>query len=113
MTREDPRGPEIYPEDECAIQVVWPAREDRRWVGTPEFMAREQLEHVQVYKNGGVGALNDMGTQEAAVHAERWCWLVVTRKKGARYLVITPRGRPGAGWWSRARRARRAPPSST
>ena len=72
-----------------------------------------QVESVQVYKNGGVGALNDMGTQEAAVHAERWCWVVVTRKKGARYLVITPRGRPGAGWWSRARRARRAPPSST
>ena len=42
-----------------------------------------QVESVQLYKNGGVGALNDMGTQEAAVHAERWCWLVVTRKKGA------------------------------
>ena len=38
---------------------------------------------MQLYKNGGVGALNDMGTQEAAVHAERWCWVVVTRKKGA------------------------------
>ena len=69
-----------------------------------------QVESVQLYKNGGVGALNDMGTQEAAVHAERWCWVVVTRKKGARYLVITPRGRPGAGWWSRARRG--APHSS-
>ena len=45
MPRDAPRVPEIYPEDECAIQVVWPAREDRRWVGTPEFMAREQLEH--------------------------------------------------------------------
>ena len=65
-----------------------------------------QAESVQLYKNGGVGALNDMGTQEAAVHAERWCWVVVTRKKGARYLVITPRGRLGAGSWSRARRAR-------
>lgn len=68
---------------------------------------------MQLYKNGGVGALNDMGTQEAAVHAERWCWVVVTRKKGARYLVITPRGRLGAGSWSRARGARRAPSSST
>ena len=28
----------------------------------------EQVESVQLYKNGGVGALNDMGTQEAAAH---------------------------------------------
>ena len=40
------------------------------------------MENVQLFKNGGVGALNDMGTQEAAVHAERWCWVVVTRKPG-------------------------------
>ena len=28
----------------------------------------DQVESVQLYKNGGVGALNDMGTQEAAAH---------------------------------------------
>ena len=42
----------------------------------------EKVENVQVFKNGGVGALNDMGTQEAAVHAERFSWVVVTRKPG-------------------------------
>ena len=42
----------------------------------------EQLEHVQVYKNGGVGCLGQMGTQEAAVRAERWAWLTITRKEG-------------------------------
>lgn len=42
----------------------------------------ERLDHVLLYKNGGVGALNDMGAQEAAVRAERWTWLVVTRKPG-------------------------------
>ena len=40
------------------------------------------MENVSVYKNGGVGCLNDMGTQEAALHAERWCWVVITRKPG-------------------------------
>ena len=37
---------------------------------------------VQVYKNGGVGALGQMGAAEAAVRAERWAWVAVTRKDG-------------------------------
>ena len=81
---------------------------------------------MQLYKNGGVGALNDMGTQEgcgtltlrhpnshptptptpkpmgtqeAAVHAERWSWVVVTRKPGERStyangLTHTPHPHP-------------------
>ena len=44
--------------------------------------AAEKVENVSLYKNGGVGALNDMGTAEAAVRAERWSWLVITRKPG-------------------------------
>ena len=36
-----------------------------------------------MYKNGGVGALGHMGTQETALRAERWAWLTITRKKGA------------------------------
>lgn len=43
----------------------------------------EQVEHVQVFKNGGVGALGQMGVQEAALRAERWAWVTVTRKEGA------------------------------
>ena len=39
----------------------------------------EKVEHVQIYKNGGVGALGNMGTQEAAVRPERWAWLTITR----------------------------------
>ena len=109
----------------------------------------DQVESVQLYKNGGVGALNDMGTQEgcgtltrtlpltlplplplpltlplplpltlpltlaltpnptpkpmgtqeAAVHAERWSWVVVTRKPGelstyANGLTHTPHPHP-------------------
>ena len=42
----------------------------------------EQLEHVQLYKNGGIGALGSMGAQEASVRAERWAWVAVTRKEG-------------------------------
>ena len=42
----------------------------------------EKVENVNLYKNGGVGALNDMGTQEASVRAERWAWVVATRKPG-------------------------------
>ena len=38
-------------------------------------------ESIQVFKNGGVGALGHMGTQETAVRAERWAWIVLTRKK--------------------------------
>ena len=41
--------------------------------------AGERVEHVQVYKNGGVGALGNMGTQEASVRAESWAWLTLTR----------------------------------
>ena len=44
--------------------------------------AGEALEHVQIFKNGGVGALGQIGTQDAAVRAERWAWLTVTRKEG-------------------------------
>lgn len=51
----------------------------------------EKVESVQLYKNGGVGALNDMGTQEAAVHAERWSWIVVTRKPGELKTYVNAR----------------------
>ena len=56
--------------------------------GTPLFNGGglpaqgEALEHVQIYKNGGVGALGRLGTQEAAVRAERWAWIAVTRNDG-------------------------------
>ena len=40
----------------------------------------EALENVAVYKNGGVGALGSMGTQAAAVRAQRWAWITITRK---------------------------------
>ena len=39
----------------------------------------EALENVAVYKNGGVGALGSMGTQAAAVRAQRWAWITITR----------------------------------
>jgi hypothetical protein len=42
----------------------------------------EKVENVQVYKNGGVGALGHMGTQEAALRADRWAWVAITRSKG-------------------------------
>ena len=42
----------------------------------------ERVESVQVYKNGGVGALGHMGTQETALRADRWGWVVLTRTKG-------------------------------
>ena len=42
----------------------------------------EKAESVLLYRNGGVGALNDMGTQEAALRPERWSWVVVSRKPG-------------------------------
>jgi hypothetical protein len=44
----------------------------------------EKTEHVQVYKNGGVGALGSMGTREASVRAGRWAWVAVTRNEGQR-----------------------------
>jgi len=34
----------LDPDYEWAVNIVWPARGDARWGGTPEFMAREQLE---------------------------------------------------------------------
>ena len=42
----------------------------------------EKVEHVQIYKNGGVGALGTMGTSEASVRRGRWAWITITRKKG-------------------------------
>ena len=39
----------------------------------------EKVEHVQVYKNGGVGALGNMGVHAAAVRAGRWAWVSLTR----------------------------------
>ena len=48
--------------------------------GRPAPSNAEKTENVQVYKNGGVGALGHMGTQEAALRAERWAWVVITRK---------------------------------
>ena len=40
------------------------------------------LECVHVYKNGGVGALGQVGTAATALKAERWAWVTVTRKEG-------------------------------
>jgi len=39
-------------------------------------------ESVQVYKNGGVGALGQCGTAETAIKPGRYAWVVVTRKPG-------------------------------
>ncbi len=50
--------------------------------GSGPAAAGEQLEHVTLYRNGGVGALGHMGAAEAAVRAERWAWVCVTRKAG-------------------------------
>lgn len=43
----------------------------------------EKAEHVQIYKNGGVGALGTMGTSEASIKRGRWAWVAITRKKGS------------------------------
>ena len=40
-----------------------------------------EKESVQIYKNGGVGALGNMGAQEAALRPERWAWVAITREK--------------------------------
>lgn len=42
----------------------------------------DAIESVQVYKNGGVGALGQMGAMDAAVRAERWAWVAIIRKEG-------------------------------
>ena len=47
--------------------------------GSAPAIAGENIDHVQLYPNGGVGALGQMGAPEAAVRAERWAWVVVTR----------------------------------
>jgi thiol-disulfide isomerase/thioredoxin len=38
------------------------------------------LECVHVYKNGGVGALGQVGTAATALKAEQWTWVTVTRQ---------------------------------
>ena len=48
--------------------------------GSAPAVAGEQIDHLQLYPNGGVGMLGNMGVAEAAVRAERWAWLVVTRQ---------------------------------
>ena len=39
----------------------------------------EMVDSVYVYKDGGVGTLGHHGVREAAMRAERWGWIVVTR----------------------------------
>ena len=41
----------------------------------------DDVEHVQLYKNGGVGALGEVGVAEAAVKPGRWTWVAVTRSR--------------------------------
>jgi len=41
-----------------------------------------ELECVQIYKNGGVGALGQVGTATTAIKAECWSWVTVTRNEG-------------------------------
>jgi len=43
----------------------------------------EKVEYVQIYKNGGVGALGTMGSSEASIKRGRWAWITITRKKGS------------------------------
>ena len=50
--------------------------------GGPLLEPDEKVEHIQVYRNGGVGALGSMGTQGAAVRADRWTWITITREGG-------------------------------
>ena len=82
----------------CAPLQPAPRRIDRLPTATlPIFngsgppAAGEQIESVQVYKNGGVGALGQMGSQDAAVRAERWAWVAVTRKEGEMRTYINGR----------------------
>jgi hypothetical protein len=47
--------------------------------GSAPAVEGEKLDHLQLYPNGGVGLLGQMGVPEAAVRAERWAWVAVTR----------------------------------
>lgn len=47
--------------------------------GMPPSPGEAGVDHVYLYKNGGVGALGQQGVRDAAVRAERWAWVVVTR----------------------------------
>ena len=38
-------------------------------------------EAVQIYSNGGVGALGVCGTAESAIKPGRWAWVVITRTR--------------------------------
>ena len=57
--------------------------------GGPLLEPDEKVEHIQVYRNGGVGALGSMGTQGAAVRADRWTWITITREGGSKGKVST------------------------
>ena len=39
-------------------------------------------ECVQIYKNGGVGALGQVGTAATALKPQRWMWVTIVRKPG-------------------------------
>ena len=39
----------------------------------------ENVDHVYLYSNGGIGALGQQGVRDAAIRAERWAWIVITR----------------------------------
>ena len=49
------------------------------------------LECVHVYKNGGVGALGQVGTAATALKAERWTWVTVTRTDGELKTYVNAR----------------------
>ena len=62
----------------------------------------DQVESVQLYKNGGVGALNDMGTQEGCGTLTRTLTrtlpLPLPLSLWARRRLRCTRS-DGAGWW--------------
>jgi hypothetical protein len=40
------------------------------------------LECVQIYKNGGVGALGQVGKAATALKPQMWMWVTIVRKDG-------------------------------
>lgn len=60
--------------------------------GSAPPTAGEAVDSVYLYKNGGVGALGQMGVREAAVRPERWAWIVVTRSGNDLITYVNGRG---------------------
>ena len=51
----------------------------------------ENVDSCLLYKNGGVGLLGQMGDANAAVRAERWAWVVVTRGNNEVHTYVNGR----------------------